>query len=41
MDPSQYESRLASFKQQGFRPAQVSGYAVDGKIRYAGVWVKP
>lgn len=40
MDAKQYESRVADYKSKGFRPLQVSGYAVDGKPRFAGIWVR-
>jgi hypothetical protein len=35
-----YETRMADLKTKGFRPVQVSSYAVDGKLRYAGLWMK-
>jgi hypothetical protein len=40
LDPKQFETRLAALKQQGFRPVQLSSHTVNGKLRYAGTWVR-
>lgn len=40
MDAKQYEAALTDYKTKGFRPTQVSGYAIGGKPRFAAIWVK-
>ncbi len=40
MAAKQYEAALAEYKQKGFRPVQVSTYAVKEQAKYAAVWVK-
>jgi hypothetical protein len=35
-----YETTTARLKEKGFRPVQVSGFAVGKEVRYSGVWVR-
>jgi hypothetical protein len=35
---AEYQSAFDSFTSVGYRPISISGYAIDGQARYAGIW---
>ena len=40
MTSAKYQAAVDQYKAQGYRPAQVDGYTVNGRPYFAAIWTK-